>query len=693
MERVYLLLPEVKKEVLIKELEEAGLMELTEIPEEEFPVLSVPSSFSGPEEVLKEKAKKVEENLAQLNYLLEFLKPDKTETQITSPGFPLTTRGNDREGTRGNDKFAELVSSFPLPEFFTESKSLERHLTEIQNLSNRLQKAAEEITPLISLDVPLKDLKQTDHIGMLLCRVDTRQSPCHTPKNRSKSIAGRVLRRNLSTFYQELDNIEDIQTLSISNRKKSVILFLAFWKDNEKKINEILGGLKAEIIYPPDYRKTPTEAVARIQRLLEKNSQRLERLKIKKNTLRNNLPQILTLLDLYLIQKEEISAQYKMRATERVAILSGWIRSKDWQHLETRLRDSFPEIGLIHRKPKEGETVPVALENGPVGRPFEAVVDLYGRTTYQGFDPSIYLSVFFTLSFAFCFSDLGYGLVLASLSLWLMRRFKSESARKMLKVFAASGIAAAFAGIITNSWFGNFFSLFPALSHLGKLQARIALISPTDNPADTMRLFYFTLIFGYIQITTGIFLKLKESIRRFGTRGALESAPPLFFQIGIPLLAILLLLRTKSAAAANAIPVVGILLAISAILIISNSWRSYREIVLKLFWSANTIYGLIVGNLLADVLSYARIFALGLTSGLLAVTVNQLAGMARVFPIVGPLAFIIVLLVGHTFNLFISTLGSYVHTSRLQYLEFFTKFYESGGRTFNPFRKVYRYIQ
>ncbi len=468
---------------------------------------------------------------------------------------------------------------------------------------------------------------------------------------------------------------------------------LAFWKANEKKVNEILGNLKAETIYPPDYRKIPTEVITQIQRLLEKNSQRLERLKRKKDVLRNNLPQILTLLDLYLIRKEEISAQYKMRATERVAILSGWIRSKDWQHLETRLKGSFPEIGLIHRKPKEGETVPVALENSPMGRPFEAVVDLYGRTNYQGFDPSVYLSVFFTLSFAFCFSDVGYGLVLASLSLWLMRRSKSESSRKMLKVFAASGIAAAFAGIITNSWFGNFFSLFPALSPLGKIQARLALISPIDNPADTMRLFYFTLIFGYIQITTGVFLKLKESIRRFGTRGALESAPPLFFQIGIPLLAVLFLLRTKSAAATAAIPVVEIILAISASLIISNQWRSYREIVLKLFWSANTIYGLIVGNLLADCLSYARIFALGLTSGLLAVTVNQLAGMARVFPIVGPLAFIIVLLVGHTFNLFISTLGAYVHTSRLQYLEFFTKFYESGGRTFNPFRKVYRYIQ
>ena len=142
-----------------------------------------------------------------------------------------------------------------------------------------------------------------------------------------------------------------------------------------------------------------------------------------------------------------------------------------------------------------------------------------------------------------------------------------------------------------------------------------------------------------------------------------------------------------------AIPVTGLVLGVAALLIIYYQWRTQSDLVLKIFFAPYTLYGLVVGNLLGDTLSYARIFALGLTGGLLAVTVNQLAGMTGAIPVIGTLFFLLLLLGGHAFNLFISTLGAYVHTSRLQYLEFFTKFYESGGRPFDPLRKQYRYLQ
>jgi V/A-type H+-transporting ATPase subunit I len=145
--------------------------------------------------------------------------------------------------------------------------------------------------------------------------------------------------------------------------------------------------------------------------------------------------------------------------------------------------------------------------------------------------------------------------------------------------------------------------------------------------------------------------------------------------------------------AENAVRAILIVLAFSAATVFYRQFQLYRDIVQRLFWSVYTVYNLVVGNLVSDVLSYARIFALGLTSALLAVTVNQLALMAGAAPLVGLPVALLVLLGGHTFNLFISTLGAYVHTSRLQYLEFFNKFYLGGGRPFEPLRRNYRYLK
>jgi V/A-type H+-transporting ATPase subunit I len=116
--------------------------------------------------------------------------------------------------------------------------------------------------------------------------------------------------------------------------------------------------------------------------------------------------------------------------------------------------------------------------------------------------------------------------------------------------------------------------------------------------------------------------------------------------------------------------------------------KTQKELMLKGFWAIYGAYSVISGNLLGDILSYSRLFGLGLTTSVLALAVNQIVSLTRNIPFIGLILSIVIFVIGHFGNLTINLLGSYVHTSRLQYLEFFTKFYEGGGRVFKPFKEI-----
>ncbi len=168
--------------------------------------------------------------------------------------------------------------------------------------------------------------------------------------------------------------------------------------------------------------------------------------------------------------------------------------------------------------------------------------------------------------------------------------------------------------------------------------------------------------------------------------------PTLLVQTGL----LLLVLVSAGILPAGLLRFVLGLLITAAMGVIYYQWTSNREISLKIFWSVFGIYSIITGNFLADTLSFSRIFALGLTGGLLGMAINTMllpsAPVRGLAGFVGLAVASLALCAGHLINLAISVLGAYVHTSRLQYLEFFTKFFESGGRQFKPFKLENKYV-
>lgn len=651
MRRVYLFLPASGRRRLLSLLKELGVIEVTTLPEKD-------RELAGP---APDRRRRNGEKTSpeRLNQALEYLRP---EGAVPAP----RVRRED---------ITALAESVDIEQVLAAVDRLKRREREISALDRRLREREAGLAPCRAITAPLR----------LLGR-ETKGQAAKT------SFALYRLDRKGIAFLAEHRLPDGVFSETALEESRSRILFVAWRPEDEDRLAETLGRAGAERVPVPGHRTGGAESLERISRLLEKNRARRARLEQARGELRRELPGLFARLDMLLLREAELAAGDRIHRLGRTAVMAGWIRASDLPRLEEALGRQCPETAVFARRPEKGEEVPVALDNGPAGRPFEAVMDLYGRTAYTGTDPSRYLAFFFALGFAFCLGDAGYGLMLTVISRLLMKRFTSPEARKMLQVFFFSGLATIAAGIITNSWFGDIFQAVPALSFLGNAQRRLSLVSPADNPADTMKFFYFVLLLGYAQVSFGIFLNLRRAVSADGLRGAAAAAPALIFQLAIPLAALLFFLGDRFAFTGPALRGLAALLAVSAVLVVINQWQLYRDTVQRLFWSLYTIYGMVVNSLLSDILSYARIFALGLTSALLAVTVNILAVMAGGTPLVGPLAAALILLAGHGFNLFISTLGSYVHTSRLQYLEFFTKFYQGGGRPFRPLREEFRHF-
>ncbi|MCX7917236.1 MAG: hypothetical protein N2589_03825, partial [bacterium] len=189
------------------------------------------------------------------------------------------------------------------------------------------------------------------------------------------------------------------------------------------------------------------------------------------------------------------------------------------------------------------------------------------------------------------------------------------------------------------------------------------------------------LIFGYIQIIWGLILNLYIQLKKYPLKYCGEAITLLLIQILVGV-TIVIYFKTKTLVKEPLY-----LLLLCFVYFMYEKAKTQKEFMLKGFWAIYGAYSVISGNLLGDILSYSRLFGLGLTTSVLGVVINQMVGMLKNLPYIGIFLAGLIFVIGHTGNLIINLLGSYVHTSRLQYLEFFTKFFESGGRVFTPFKE------
>lgn len=477
-----------------------------------------------------------------------------------------------------------------------------------------------------------------------------------------------------------------IDGFSVEPLKGGEVFIIIFPSEKQKEIITEIEKMRGIVFDIRRWRYLPAEILKKVGLLEERNRRLLEEAE-------RDLKEILSLKYHILVFYDHINSflQY-LKAKETTGLskfakgLWGWIKEKDIEKLEEMVHKYLPDSFLYISDPETGDEIPVAFENRSPIEPFEVVTDLYGRPVYKNIDPTPYLSIFFLLSFAFCITDAAYGIILLLLSVIFMKKFKyTPGIVKFLRLIFYCSIATIFMGAITGSWFGDILSRLPSNFFAVRILNQLVILNPLEGGSKTFLFLGWALILGYIQILWGLYLNLSNSIKQYGIKKSVEPFTLLAIQILVAAIIISFFTSKKE----FIIPLSSLLVLsfISLMVLKGLTQKGF----MRIFWAFYGAYNVIAGNLLGDVLSYSRLFGLGLTTAVLGLVVNEMVFMSKGIPFVGYLIASVLFIFGHLANLGINLLGGYVHSSRLQYLEFFTKFFESGGRPFSPLKEARRY--
>jgi V/A-type H+-transporting ATPase subunit I len=431
--------------------------------------------------------------------------------------------------------------------------------------------------------------------------------------------------------------------------------------------------------------KTPAEIIhsyeassVQLQGEIEKLEERASALAQRNTTLRYYLDYLNT-------EIERESAKENFFFTEQVGVINGWGTEREYPRLQ-KVVQKYNEASINIIAKDEEETPPVAYKNNPLVSPYELIVNLYSPPNHKEVDPTPILMPFYTVFFGICLTDAGYGLVIAILSVLGLALMKPRGGvRKFLNLFLILGAATFVIGALIGTVFGINFELLPEnLAFLREARYKIMIF---DSSQDVLTFFVLCLALGVIHLIAGYLIKIFMLIKSGDWVEAVCDHVPWVFLLLAPVPKVLIRYAPQYEGLLN----MGfyILLALWAGIIILFSERNSLNPIKRLGKGLFTLYG--VSNVLSDVLSYSRLLALGLATGVIAGVMNTLAQMVKQLPIVGIIGFVGVLIVGHLFNLFISGLSAFVHSIRLQFMEFFNKFYTGEGELIKVFSEKRKY--
>lgn len=372
---------------------------------------------------------------------------------------------------------------------------------------------------------------------------------------------------------------------------------------------------------------------------------------------------------LYDVTETQLSAaktKLLLAQTEYCSVMTAWVPVDRVEQL-TQLLDRYMCAYELD-DPTEEDDPPVLLKNNEFAKSFEWVVGMYSYPKYGTYDPTFAMSIFYCLIFGMMFADVGYGILMILACFGGVALLKPrESMKRFLLMFGWCGFGSTLMGVLFGGYFGDL--PLQIMSNLMGVEAPKTLAVLVDPLLDPMSFLIYSMVMGGIHLISGMILKMYITWHDGHPLDAILDTVPLWIMFaGIGLLVL--------------DPGIGKWVAIAGVIsMVLTQGRKNKNLFMKLGGGLYSLYGLI--NFASDLISYSRIMALGLASAVVAQVVNILATMMG-GSVVGTVAMVLVLIVGHALNMGINVLGSFVHTSRLQYIEFFGKFFTEGGRIFKP---------
>lgn len=433
---------------------------------------------------------------------------------------------------------------------------------------------------------------------------------------------------------------------------------------------------------------SPTSRIPKVkaERLREKSKRLLEETENAKQeiiTYADRREDIRNTQDYFRIRADKYNVIGELDHSRHVFVITGYVPEEDCEKLEqlcNRVAACCIEFG------DAGEDAPVKLKNNKFAEPAQGIVNMYAPPSHADIDPTPILAFFFYFFFGMMFSDAGYGLLMTIVIGIVLKVFKPDTQmRNNLKLFQYCGVSTFIWGLI----FGSIFGDAPAVlyNHFTGASVTMADILPwptIDPQKDALLLMIISIAFGLIHILVGMGCKFYVCLKQKDYAGA-------FFDTGLWMLMLIgFAVLAAGIAVSQTVMIIGAGIAIaSAVGLVLTQGRGKKGFG-KVIGGLASLYD--ITSYISDLLSYSRLLALGLTTGVMAQVFNMLATMFGT-GIAGSIIMVVILIIGHAINIGLNALGSYVHTMRLQYVEMFSKFYEGGGQPFEPFSLKSKYIK
>lgn len=453
-----------------------------------------------------------------------------------------------------------------------------------------------------------------------------------------------------------------IESRDVGDRSVMVIATL---RENEKHLDEVLKNPLVEKIDVPSCEGNPADVLSAIMSEIADLQDHSIRLKEDLAHLDTEWGARLAVLREELeIVMERRAVEIQFGQTEHVTVIEGWVPAKDMQRLETLCETATDHHAFcdFHPPRTNPDGVPIKYDNPPWLRPFQLITTMFARPKYDEIDPTMLIGPILIIYFALMLGDAIYGALIFLLA-WLLYRGAgkvSQSVRDMSIILMTAGIATTISGVLQGSYMGDlpqrFFGIEPPF----------VLLNPLSDPIQFLQI---ALVIGILHINLGLIIAAYQNIRKSAVREFIHRQVSWFI---IQPFAALLLLDffgwAQIPAPARLVSLAGCGLGIALLLMRAGPLGFFD-----------------LTGFLGDWLSYARLLALALATAGIAMTVNILAEMVgSIHPYMFVFA-LLVLIIGQIFNFALQSLGAFVHSLRLQYVEFFSKFYEGGGREFTPF--------
>lgn len=656
MQKIKLVGLAAHKQKLLDTLQRLGMMELTEIAKEE--------QEAGKELIIDhtklEAAQETELNIANIDFALKMVNPFAKKRSLLQG--PLTVSLNDVKKKAQEFDFNKLVKK---------CREIEEAIVALKNEEAALTQTHDELTAWEKLGM------QLDHVGTT---------------ETTKTILATIQKTSYEEFTKETANVSNLININIVNETETTTYFaLTFSKDLEPKVRELVMMHKASEV---DLPKTSHTVKKELEIIAERKAEITSELGSQEEALKvlakdNDGLQIVH--DYFVWERDKIYAEQKADNTDYSFAIEGWVPLRHIKKIKDKLEEQTKAYELIEIDPAEGEDAPVAIKNNKTFDTFEAVSNIYGLPLPHEVDPTPFLAGFFIVFFGLCLTDAGYGIVLFTVCALALKFLKfGEGTKKLVKLIMLGGAVTFVFGALFGGWFGMTPEQAPGfltfVNEAGEKAFRWQVINPTQG-SGPLTFLILAGILGYIQVLVGILIDGFWKIKSRKVWDAIMDSFLWFYFLVI--MGLFGLSQTGIFLADYASAIVWLVWIGVAGLVLTQG-RSQKNIVLKFLSGVLSLYGLV--GYFADILSYSRLMALGLGTGIIGFAFNTIAGLVAAIPFIGIIFAIIVILIGHTLNIAISTLGAYIHSSRLQFVEFFGKFMEGGGRAWKPLKKACKYI-